>query len=154
MASSQGMGGDRPSPDNPRAGAEADRARAEGNRDRSNPLDSRLRNKRYEKKKAKTFDATLENMMKLGGTVLGTMTGPVGTVTNAVVQGALGVDPMNPFGKPTGTTDSFSYDPKNTDENTATTDAERLAPPRPKKKKPKVTGMTLLEGAGGTLLGV
>lgn len=118
-------------------------------KDTSNPFDSRLKNQRYQRTKTKTYKATVENMLKLGGTILGGALAP--GVTSAL--GPLAADAMGQgFTDPTGTSDSFSYDNKGTARRTAEPD-QKLAPPKPKKKKPKVTGLTLLDGAGGQLLG-
>lgn len=126
-----------------------------GNKDQSNPYDSRLKNQRYQRKKTKAYEATLDRMLKVGGTILGGALGPFGAAANAVTQAAMGVDPMNPFGEASGTTDTFSYDPKNTAQTAEKVEEDKkLAPQKPKKKKPIMKGFTLLEGAGGTLLGL
>lgn len=122
-------------------------------RDVSNPYDSRLKNPRYEKKKAKAFEATMSNLAQVGGTVIGAMSGPIGTAVNAAASAAMGVDPMNPFEKPVGTTDGFTYDKGSAQDNKPEDVTTKLAPPKPKKKKPAMKGFTLLEGIGGSLLG-
>lgn len=118
----------------------------------SNPTHNPLK---YDKKKTKAFEATLSNLAQVGGTVLGALGGPIASVANMAASAAMGVDPLNPFEKPTGEADSFSFDKgaPGQDDELERPEAKKLAPPKPKKKKPQITGMTLLADAGGSLLG-
>jgi hypothetical protein len=145
-----GMGG--PGANNPNSSKNS--GKAGGGKDVSNPYDSRLRNPRYEKKKTKAFEATMSNLAQVGGTVLGALSGPIGTAVNTAAQTIAGVDPLNPFEKPVGDTDGFTYDKGSAqDSEINKPDVAKLAPAKKKKTKPVVKGFTLLEDVGGTLLG-
>ena len=65
------------------------------------------------RKIAKFDDLSAENALRLGGAALATLGGPVGAAINAIGSAVTTDDPMNPYGKPDGTTDYTSADSPN-----------------------------------------
>jgi hypothetical protein len=102
-----------------------------------------------------TNEATASNLAQVAGTVAGALAGPVGTLLNAGAQSAMGVNPAQPFEKPTGTTDNFNSDPKNElGGQPPAVEKPTVVKPKPKKPKPLLPlGFQLLAGQPGTLLG-
>lgn len=99
------------------------------------------------------YQATPQNLGTLLAKVVGhlAMPGPLGLMS-PMVEDELGLG----FTNPTGTVDNFSYDA--TQKNNAQTGAVQSTmgaeqPQQKKKKKVPPPGFTLLENAGGTLLG-
>lgn len=152
------------------AGANAtSKGKTKGGSTAKGKLPSSLNPLKYQTNPTQSFEPTPSNLAKVGGTLVSTLAGPIGT---AVVGAATGIDaaisgtfdPMNPFDKPTGTVNTGDYDKSETTNasigNTNSTmgpDATASALETPEQKKRKKVaakpGFNLLTGAGGTLLG-
>jgi hypothetical protein len=100
---------------------------------------------------------TMDNALRLGGTIASTLAGPVGTATalagtalDAALNGTA-IDPMSPFDGPFTKEMGFDYDPSNRfgtpNARSGKTSGTKRITSKPKK------GFTLLGGMPGTMLG-
>jgi len=130
------------------------RERAANKKDVTKTLPPGLNPLKYSPNPTPEVPATLENL-----TTLVTENLPI---VGNVIKGVKMLtdeeyDPINPYGQPTGTAPGYTADPSQIGETAGMGvdgTLERASPVQKKKKKVEAKpGFTLLQGAGGTLLG-